>query len=649
MNIRTRIAAMVVTVIALLLAVAPAGAAAIYWDGPTGTDWFWQTGTNWVGDAVPPDNSVATFSATGAGTVKLNANVTFAGTSSLRGGLMIEGAGSWTIGEVPGAWTMKFGYYDDFTVGSGTNIINTNVDLFRLIGLTVNAGGTLRLMGTVWSTNTNPQITLWGGGAGNAASTLYLGGDNSTWTGTILARNYVRVVAGTDNALGSATFAVTASQAYLLADGNRTLSNTINSGGYGTYTLNLGDSASSYHGNLEFTGNLTGAGVWAKNDTNTVTLSGDVANTLTYIMNVYGGILNIRKDSALGTATGLAATGTTVSSGATLQIQNNITVGNERLALSGSGAAGQNGALVNVSGTNVFGGAIVLGAASTIASDAGLLTLSSGVTGNTFGLTLTGDGDGAINGIIGTTTGTLTKSGTGTWTLGGANSYTGATAINSGTLVIGAGGSIHASSAIAVNNGGKLALANGVTFNHSFTLNNGGAVGGNGTFAQTGGVQVDAGEFLDPGFSAGVTMFSTGLTLNGTYTWELASLTTVQGDSPNFTFDQAVVSSGTLSGANATLAIDLTTVAGDPNWATFWAQSHSWPIIVGGASTNPFNDGNLSITGGLALEGTWSTAVQGSDVVLSYTVVPEPATVAFLALGGLSMLGATIRRRRRAA
>src|SRR5205085_7342286 len=111
----------------------------------------------------------------------------------------------------------------------------------------------------------------------------------------------------------------------------------------------------------------------------------------------------------------------------------------EALTISGTGAAGQNGALVNVSGTNNFGGLLTLGAAATISSDSGTLNLTNTgtITGATFGLTLTGAGDGNISSIIGTTSGTLTKAGTGTWTLSGVNTYTGSTTVNAGTLKVG--------------------------------------------------------------------------------------------------------------------------------------------------------------------------------------------------------------------
>ena len=138
--------------------------------------------------------------------------------------------------------------------------------------------------------------------------------------------------------------------------------------------------------------------------------------------------MNLQNATGLGTTAG----GTSVSSGATLQLQGGITVGAEALNISGTGAGGQTGALVNVSGTNNYGGLLTLGADTTVSSDSGTLNLTNvgTITGPTFGLTLRGAGNGTVSSIIGTTSGTLTKNGTGTWTLLGANTYTGTTTIN---------------------------------------------------------------------------------------------------------------------------------------------------------------------------------------------------------------------------
>lgn len=204
----------------------------------------------------------------------------------------------------------------------------------------------------------------------------------------------------------------------------------------------------------------TGTGTWI--------LSG--ANTYALQTTVSAGILNIRNSSALGavlsseTVPSAANAGTVVASGATLQIQNNISVGAEALSLAGTGATGQNGALVNVSGTNTFGGALTLTANTTISSDSGSLALTNTTaivgSGGSRALTLTGAGNGSLAaGMDATNIASLTKNGTGLWTLSGTSSYTGATTVNAGTLnVTGTLGN----TAVTVANGATFAYAGSV-------------------------------------------------------------------------------------------------------------------------------------------------------------------------------------------
>jgi autotransporter-associated beta strand protein len=148
------------------------------------------------------------------------------------------------------------------------------------------------------------------------------------------------------------------------------------------------------------------------------------ANTYLGATQVQAGILNISNAGALGPPAGL---GTTVASGATLQLMSSGTsetvVANEALTLNGNGSTGSNGALENVGGgndgNNTWAGSVVLASDSSIGAD-GLTTLT-------------------ISGTIGqgATNSNLTKVGTGTLLLtNNGNNYGGTTFINQGVVAI---------------------------------------------------------------------------------------------------------------------------------------------------------------------------------------------------------------------
>ena len=195
-----------------------------------------------------------------------------------------------------------------------------------------------------------------------------------------------------------------------------------------------------------------------KQGTGTWTLTGP-SNNFAGTCSITAGILNVQVNSALGNTN----RGTTVSSGATLQLQSATSLNYssaEALTLNGNGVANQ-GALQNIAGTNTFAGLLTLAGNTRIQSDTGLLTLSHAgtITGPGFDLTAGGAGDIRINGILGTTTGDLVKTGSGTLTLAGANTFTGTTGIQAGTLALTATGSI--------SNSTRLDLATSAVFDIS--------------------------------------------------------------------------------------------------------------------------------------------------------------------------------------
>ncbi len=169
-------------------------------------------------------------------------------------------------------------------------------------------------------------------------------------------------------------------------------------------------------GDATFSGIVgTGTGTVSKSGTGRLTLSG--ANTYTGAMTISEGVVNAQNATALGTTAG----GVTVANGAALEVQGGVTIGAETLSITGSGVS-SGGALRNVSGVNVYGGAVTVGAGTSIGVDAGSLSLTGGI----------GNGLGSA----------LTKAGAGTLIINSADSLTGIHTINGGTLQLGASGSI---------------------------------------------------------------------------------------------------------------------------------------------------------------------------------------------------------------
>ncbi len=272
--------------------------------------------------------------------------------------------------------------------------------------------------------------------------TLTITGDSPKWTGLDSTNWQAGLVGTNDN-----WKLVTAGSPTNYVEGDVVLFDDSSSGAVspGVVTLNnanvsptfttFNNSSISY--TLSSTGGfgIAGSGPLIKNGTAAVVLA--TANSYTGPTTINAGTLNLQNNNALG-----ATSSTTVASGAVLQIQGGVAIGNLPLTLNGAGlTASAAGALDNVSGTNSYAGLVTLGSAATIQSDAGTLSLTNAgtITGAGFGLTLAGAGNGSIAGVIGTGTGTLTKNGAGTWALSGVNTYSGTTIVTAGTLNISGG------------------------------------------------------------------------------------------------------------------------------------------------------------------------------------------------------------------
>jgi fibronectin-binding autotransporter adhesin len=293
---------------------------------------------------------------------------------------------------------------------------------------------------------------------------------------------------------------------------------------------------------ITLSGIISGTSGALTNTTGTTILNG--ANTYAGLTTITSGTVQLGNTTALGTT----AAGTTITSGAVLDLNGTNYTNAEALTVNGTGIT-SGGAIKNSSATGAtYGGLLTLGSASSIIGGTGTINLSNtgNITGATFGLTLGGAQGGTLSGNLNTTSGTLTKQDAGTWTVSGTSTYTGATTISAGTLKIGASSSALGTTAgiTSVTSGAVLDL-NGFTLSTAepLTLNGTGLTGSPaGALTNTGG---------NASYSGPITLGSAS-TITATTSGTLTCSGTVGTGAFGLTLDGAAGSTGTMSGIIST-------------------------------------------------------------------------------------------------
>lgn len=601
----------------------------------------------------------------GSGSVTLTGANTFSGGVTVRSGTLIAGGGATAAieGATLGTGTVTLG--DSSGSNSATLAFATTKNSPTFANAIVVAAGSTGTT-TISSSGSNPiltgaitlnhDLTLSNSGASpltlngvitgsrditvntTGAGQVVFGGNNQgAWTGNLYITGGLFRISGQTGGVKS----VSASNTIYIASGatfqnnNNILTiagvNDLNGGGgvLDNTANNARDLTLGGSGNYNFSGVIQNSGGASSSLGLIIALTGSGSQTLsganTYLGNttINSGILNIQNSSALGGTT----QGTTIAAGATLQLQGGISVGAEALTVNGLGASGQNGALVNVGGTNNYAGLLTIGtnvAGTAISSNSGTLNLTNtGTIANTGGraLILTGSGNGSLAGAL--VNGAITKNGSGAWTLSGAHTYVGATTVNAGTLVI---------------NGSLTSAITAVA----------GTVAGSGS--TTGNVVIGDGAgghdaYISPGNSAGTftTTGSLSLSSDASYAFELNG-TTAAADkliANGVSINTSALFSFTLLGDTSALLVGQAFTIIDNTGAGNITGSFS-NLTAGGI----FDAGN-----GLTFAVSGASGSYGNDLILtvsSLPVIPEPTTVGLLA-AGLSLLAwSRYRKTRRA-
>jgi len=519
-------------------------------------------------------------------------------------------------------------YAGSTTLSAGTLRLTNTGAIGSSSSLSLATGTTLELRSDTTATFITPAMT-----SASAASVIINVDNNGSGSGNTLALS-----SGLNSQLtssGTLTVNVTGGNTYALSIP------TVNLGGGNSLTLNP-TTANLSIGTLSATTNaptannitLTLGGTGIANSITTINETSNAGQQLIITKNtaatwtlgnvdtkqgnshtVTNGNLILNGTFTFGISSATARTFTI--SGGTLHYNN---IGAVQTKGTGAVLVMTTGSLDNTSGAAIttstynpnmqWGGNWTFIGSNGAASDLYLGTGPVAITGSTRQVTVQ---DAAttltVGGIISGTSFGLTKAGAGTLKLTGASAYTGPTSITAGKLKIDTAGTINTTSSLTINgptaefmyNNSTTAFSKAITFTQG-TLSGTGKIGV--------AVTVPVGGTLAPGASTGTLTVVGNTALNGTFLVDVDNL----GGS-----DLLAVTGNLTLGGVLTIA-DLSKLV----YPVYTIATYTGSL--GGSS---FASTNL---------GTTAYTVDTTSTPGSVLLVPEPATMALLALGGLGLL-----------
>jgi fibronectin-binding autotransporter adhesin len=602
------------------------------------------------------------FRKDGAGTIIMSGANTYAGGTSVTGGILRAGrtnafgAGGVALNNTAGV-VLDLNNFTT-TVGSlnGGGALGGNVTL---------GSATLTLNAASGAASYAGAISGSGGLVKNGGYTQILGGCGSSYTGGVAINGGVLEVSCLTNGGGASAIGASGADAGNLVLNGGTLRYT-GAGGSTDRLFTLGASAASRFeasgaGAIAFTGaapiafttpgasqtlalggSNTGANSLAAQITNNgagvTSLTKDGAGTwilnnpnssYTGVTTINGGVLGVDKLSDGGLASSIGASSAAAA---------NLVIGNGS-TLRYTGAGDTTNRLFTLSAGTTF--IESSGAGAIVFTDTGLVTLADPNQARTIALGGTNTGANTLAGSIGNAGAgvtTLAKNDGGAWVLTGANTYTGLTNINAGTLILGNGGTTGAIASATINNFGVLG------FNRSDTLIYGGVI------TQTGAVQqLGAGATILTGtnsYTGGTTISAGTLQLgNGGTTGSITGNVINDGvltfnRSDVVTFNGVISGAGSVrqGGAGTTILAGVNSYAGGTAIDAGTLQVSSDANLGAAAGALSFSNGMLRTTANIT--SARNATLAGAGAVLTDAGTSFTLGGAISGAGGLTKSGA---------